>query len=125
MTIARHIHACERSPNLPSRAPNLLIVNRRLLSLLVTAAILAGFWIMPAAAICASHRSCGTGHACCGMRVPNRAAEPAANTTITVPALAPSRGLLLAETDERGHDGYPQARAISFFAPLASIQLRI
>jgi hypothetical protein len=99
-------------------------VNRRFLPLLVSAAILAGLWIMPAASVCTSHHACVPSHACCGLRVPNRA-EPAAKTTITVPALAPSCGLLLAETAGRGHDGYSQAGAVSFFAPLASIQLRI
>jgi hypothetical protein len=100
-------------------------VNRRILPLFVIAGILAGLLLSPAPTGCRPRTACPVGHACCGFKATPRLVAIAVKVALTVPALVPSRELLLASAAERGHDGFHLARALPFFAPLAVIQLRI
>ncbi len=81
-------------------------MSRHILPLLVIAGTFAGLLLLPAPARCLSHDACSPSHACCEIRVPYRPATLAVNVTLTVPALVPSRELLLAAAAERGHDGF-------------------
>ncbi len=99
-------------------------MSRRILPLFVIAGIFAGLQHSPAPTGNRSLPACSPEHAWSGCQVTPRVVAIAVKVTLTVPALVPSRELLLASAAERGHDGFSLAGALPFFAPLAVVQLR-